>query len=80
MQTVFQTKNLAFLDVVHYPDILIEGGIATFLTGPSGSGKSTLLRLFNKTLSPSSGSILFFNQDIAMMETTALRSEERRVG
>ena len=73
MSAVFQTKNLTFLNVVHYPDILIESGITTFLTGPSGSGKSTLLRLFNKTLSPGSGKILFCGQDIAMMETTALR-------
>jgi putative ABC transport system ATP-binding protein len=73
MRTVFQTKNLSFLDMVHYPDILIEGGITTFLTGPSGSGKSTLLRLFNKTLSPSSGQILFSGQDIAEMKTQSLR-------
>ena len=48
---------------------------ATFLVGPSGVGKSTLLRLFNATLSPSAGRVLYNGRDVASMDTLALRRE-----
>ena len=69
-----QTHGLAYGQIV-YNDLDIEGGRATFISGASGSGKSTLLRLFNKTLAPTSGTILYNGQDTAGLDSIALRRE-----
>jgi len=69
-----QTYGLAYGQIV-YNDLDIEGGRATFISGASGSGKSTLLRLFNKTLAPTSGTILYNGQDTAGLDSIALRRE-----
>ena len=58
-----QTRGLAY-GQISYRDLDIEEGKATFISGPSGCGKSTLLRLFNKTLAPTAGSVLYQGQDM----------------
>lgn len=47
----------------------------TFITGESGSGKSTLLKLFNGTLTPSKGDILYDGKNILDRDTIELRKE-----
>ncbi|QCC86641.1 ATP-binding cassette domain-containing protein [Desulfovibrio desulfuricans] len=69
-----QTRGLAYGQIV-YNDLDIEGGRATFISGASGSGKSTLLRLFNKTLAPTAGTVLYNGQDTAGLDSIALRRE-----
>ena len=69
-----QTRGLAY-GQISYRDLDIEQGRATFISGPSGCGKSTLLRLFNKTLPPTAGSVLYGGQDMAAMDSIALRRE-----
>ncbi|MDF2473911.1 MAG: transporter related [Anaerocolumna sp.] len=59
--------------MIHYQDIQILRNKVNFIVGNSGSGKSTLLRLFNQTLSQSSGNILFAGKDIEEMNTIDLR-------
>jgi putative ABC transport system ATP-binding protein len=59
--------------MIHYEDIQILRNKVNFIVGNSGSGKSTLLRLFNQTLSQSSGNILFAGKDIEEMNTIDLR-------
>ncbi len=49
----------------------------TVVLGPSGSGKTTLLRLCNRLEVPSSGRVLFREQDVAALDPLTLR---RRVG
>ena len=53
-------------------DLKINAGELFFLLGPSGCGKSTLLRLIAGLHEPSSGRILFNDQDV-----TALGTEKR---
>jgi putative ABC transport system ATP-binding protein len=47
----------------------------TFIIGKSGAGKTTLIKLFNGTLSQSSGDILYNNTNILDMETIQLRKD-----
>ncbi|MGX7244518.1 ABC transporter ATP-binding protein [Enterococcus quebecensis] len=54
--------------------ISFEKGSHTTITGPSGSGKSTVLKLLASLLTPTTGKILFNDQDIA-----GLRPENYRM-
>lgn len=73
MSALLSTKSLVFNEMISYPDINIERGNILFLSGASGCGKSTLFRLLNATHSPSSGSIFYNGEDIAALDTIALR-------
>ncbi|MGH9582986.1 MAG: ATP-binding cassette domain-containing protein [Bryobacteraceae bacterium] len=57
--------------------IEVERGETVVLLGRSGSGKTTALRLINRTLEPTSGSILLEGEDTASLDAIALR---RRIG
>lgn len=75
MKNILSTKNLTFNELITYKDIQIQKNKANFIVGKSGTGKSTLLRLFNGTLSPSSGNIFYAEKDINEIDTIALRQE-----
>ena len=51
----------------------IKRGEFVILLGLSGSGKSTLLRCINRLIEPSSGSILFYDEDITQLNLKDLR-------
>jgi len=70
-----QTHNLTFKNLLHYPDLALYTDETIFLSGASGSGKTTLLKLFNQTLSPDSGSILYHGTDINTMNSLELRKK-----
>lgn len=55
---------------------IFEGEFITIL-GSSGSGKSTLLKMVNRLIEPTSGQIMFFNQDISQEDPVLLR---RKIG
>ncbi len=73
MSNLFATENLEFHHFLPYSDIRFPLDQVSFLTGQSGSGKSTLFRLLNGVYSPSRGRILYRGQDIAQLDTIALR-------
>lgn len=73
MELLFETQGLNFNGLIDYEDIGIPVGKVTFLTGESGSGKSTLLKMCNGIVTPQKGKIFYRGQDIAGMDTVALR-------
>lgn len=73
MVPIIATKNLSFQDFLEYPDIRIEENAVTFINGPSGCGKSTLLKLFNGTVSPGTGCVMFHGEDISTLNKIELR-------
>ena len=74
-EIIFKTKNLTFNDSIHFPNIEIPKNKVTFISGKSGSGKTTLFKLFNGTLTQSSGDIYYNNQNILDLDTISLRKE-----
>ena len=72
---IFKTKDLVFNDFIHFPNIEIPKDKVTFISGKSGSGKTTLFKLFNGTLTQSSGDIFYNNQNILDLDTINLRKE-----
>ena len=51
-----------------------------FLVGPSGAGKTTLIRMLNRDETPSSGSVLVENVDVARLKSADVPKLRRRVG
>jgi putative ABC transport system ATP-binding protein len=74
-KAIFKTKNLVFNDLIHFPNINISKNQVTFISGKSGSGKTTLFKLFNGTLTQSSGDIFYNNENILDLDTINLRKE-----
>jgi len=74
-ELIFKTKDLIFNDFIHFPDLEIPKNKVTFISGKSGSGKTTLFKLFNGTLTQSSGDIFYNNQNILDLDTINLRKE-----
>ena len=75
MNAVLSAAGLKFKDLIEYPPIEIARERAVFVTGESGSGKSTLFKLFNATISPSAGTILYDGTDIGGLDAVKLRRE-----
>lgn len=72
---ILETEYLCFEEMIDYPHIQIAANKINFITGRSGTGKSTLFRLFNGTLSPSSGQVYYKNTNIMELEPLELRKE-----
>ncbi len=72
---IFQTKRLCFNNMIIYKDITIPSDKVTFITGDSGCGKTTLLKLFNSSISPSCGDVLYLGKSIAELDTIVYRKE-----
>jgi cobalt/nickel transport system ATP-binding protein len=60
-------------------DVAVNGGKKIALVGPNGAGKSTLMLMFNGTLRPTSGEVLFKGTPLKY-SSSALREIRRRVG
>lgn len=58
--------------VLHKLDLTIQKGEFTSIVGPSGSGKSTLLSLIGTLDQPTSGQILYGEQDVTKMNAKQL--------
>ena len=75
MQSILSAHGVMFQALIQYPLIEIPQGETTFITGDSGSGKSTLFKLFNATVSPARGTILYQGKSIDTIDTVRLRRE-----
>jgi len=58
----------------------IEAKGITAIIGPSGTGKSTLIRCINRLVDPTSGDILFNNQNLSTLSGRQLRNARRHIG
>lgn len=70
-----EIKNLIFNNTIKYPDITLEKGSITFITGKSGCGKTSLLRLINRTATQSSGEIYIDGQKTENTDIITLRKK-----
>jgi cobalt/nickel transport system ATP-binding protein len=84
MGTIIETQNIRYR-YPHGPEALkgvsvrIEQGSKVALVGPNGAGKSTLFQMFNGTLRPDAGDVLYNGNPIDY-DRRALRELRRRVG
>lgn len=61
-------------------DLEISDGEFLFLVGPSGAGKTTLLKFLIREDLPSSGAIIFKDEDIVSMADHLVPTLRRRIG
>lgn len=64
IKTVNVTKKFGDLEVLKGISTDIQKGEVVVIIGPSGSGKSTFLRCLNLMETPTSGEVIFENQDL----------------
>ena len=62
------------MDII-YPEISIDAGKMTFIVGESGTGKTSLLKMFNQTLSQTSGEIFFRDANVEEFDVLELRKK-----
>lgn len=72
----FPNGQIALDDI----NIKFEDEDFVFIVGPSGAGKSTLLKLITRETMPSTGRILFNNQDIVKIPKSKIPFLRRKVG
>ena len=72
-------KQFGNVQVLNGISIKIEKGDIMCVIGPSGSGKSTFLRCLNCMEDPTSGSIIFHDEDIADMKVD-INKHRRNMG
>ena len=80
MPIEFRSVSKRFADgtvAVENFSLLIPSHRTTVLVGSSGSGKTTLLRMINRMETPTSGSVLIDDDDVAHAQPVPLR---RRIG
>jgi len=58
----------------------VEDGEFLAVIGLSGSGKSTLLRCINRLIEPTSGKVIWNDQDITAVPASQLRNVRRQIG
>ncbi len=61
-------------------NLKIDSSEFVFLVGESGAGKSTLLKLITREIVPTSGRILFNNEDILKLPKSKIPILRRRIG
>jgi branched-chain amino acid transport system ATP-binding protein len=67
LKTVKLTKTFGGLSAVQDVNFSIEEGDLQSIIGPNGAGKSTFFKLITGEIKPSSGQILFTDQDITSL-------------
>ena len=68
------------MDALQDISLEISSGELIFVTGPSGAGKSTLLKLISAVEKPTSGTIIFENQNLNYLQKNELPFLRRKFG
>jgi branched-chain amino acid transport system ATP-binding protein len=72
LKCVEVTKTFGGLQALKKVDLTVNENEITGLVGPNGSGKSTMLNLISGVYKPTSGKILFLDQDISKQPPYAI--------
>jgi len=72
LKSVNLTKKFGGLTAVNEVSFSIQEGDLQSIIGPNGAGKSTFFKLIIGEIRPSSGQIIFLNQDITALPQTAI--------
>lgn len=75
LQQVSLSASIGSQDLLQNISFEVARGDRIAIVGPSGAGKTSLLRLLNRLSEPSSGAILFENQDYRQIPVLQLRQE-----
>jgi oligopeptide/dipeptide ABC transporter ATP-binding protein len=78
-QGIVLQRTVGYVHAVDGASFSIPRGSTLGLVGESGSGKTTIGRTIARLYKPTSGQILFDNQDLSKMEGEPLRQMRRRV-
>ncbi len=78
IKTVNVTKKFGDLEVLKRISTDIQKGEVVAIIGPSGSGKSTFLRCLNLMETPTSGEVIFENQDLTAKKLKAADIDQVR--
>ncbi|HBB17186.1 MAG: ABC transporter ATP-binding protein [Syntrophus sp. RIFOXYC2_FULL_54_9] len=70
LKTINLTKNFGGLSAVSNVSFSIRKGDLQTIIGPNGAGKSTFFKLITGEIKPSSGQVLFLDQDITSLPQT----------
>ena len=68
------------MDALQDISLVISSGELIFVTGPSGAGKSTLLKLISAVEKPTSGTIIFENQNLNYLQKNEMPFLRRKFG
>lgn len=79
MEKVFELKALKFKDILDIPDLTFYKGI-TSIVGKSGSGKTTLMLALNKMITPTSGDVYYYGENIKDRDAVKLRRKVLMLG
>ncbi|MDX8383480.1 MAG: ATP-binding cassette domain-containing protein [Ghiorsea sp.] len=80
IKTQALTRHFGAMKALDGVDLHIKQGEVTAIMGGSGSGKTTLLRLLAGLEKPTSGSILFADEDLASISRQRLYEIRMRIG
>ncbi len=72
---MYTIRNLKYNDVLTINSLKIEAKKITCIVGESGGGKTTFLRLLSKLVSPTEGTIEYYQQPLETLDSVAYRKE-----
>lgn len=74
------TKKFGKTTALNKVSFNLKKGEFVFLVGPSGAGKTTILRLLLREISPDSGTVSFFGQDLSQLPAKEIPELRRKIG
>jgi cell division transport system ATP-binding protein len=74
------TKSFGNIKALNDVSFKVEKGEFVFIIGPSGSGKTTVLKLLLREFQPTTGEILFDNQDITNINGNKISELRQNIG